>query len=120
VIGPIETTLPKATYGVGGVPERGVDEAAVLHTTETYRLSANPEEIAHLVCCRDVSWRVAFCGFENTEVNPAAEIICTMCLEEVSRLRPDFASDPEMTCPVDGNCCPDEAEIDQRIADATE
>lgn len=119
--GPVGIRQQGATNQVSGVlGETGADRVSVPHTETRYRFVANPEEITHLVCCRDFSWRVAFCGFEGIEVNPAAEIICAMCLEEVSRLRPDLASGQEIICPVDGNRCPDEDEIDRRIAGATD
>jgi hypothetical protein len=81
-----------------------------------YRLVARQEEIVHLVCCRDVSWRKTFCGADGVEINPAAEIVCTMCLEEAGAMRPGWASGEGIVCPVDGNRCPDEHEIDLRIA----
>ncbi|GAA0641739.1 hypothetical protein GCM10010174_75260 [Kutzneria viridogrisea] len=85
-------------------------------TEARYRLVARPEEITHLVCCRDVSWRRTFCGEEGLEINPAAREVCAMCMEEAAAMRPDWLSGSELRCPVDGNPCPDEAEIDRRIA----
>lgn len=79
------------------------------------RLIARPDEIAHLVCCRDVVWRTAFCGVQSEEINPAAEMICSMCLEEAEALLPGWALGDTVVCPVDGNACPPEAEIDERI-----
>jgi hypothetical protein len=79
------------------------------------RLVARPDEIAHLVCCRDAVWRTAFCGVQSEEINPAAEMICSMCLEEVEALLPGWALGETVICPVDGNACPPEAEVDERI-----
>ncbi len=81
-----------------------------------YHLIDRPDEITHLVCCRDASWRVAFCGAEETEINPVAEVICAMCVAEARAMRPEFDTDEELVCPVDGNRCPNEPEIDERIA----
>jgi hypothetical protein len=85
-------------------------------TDPSFRLVARPDEIAHLVCCRDASWKVAFCGAEGDEINPAAEVICSMCVAEARAMRPQLDQDDEPTCPVDGNPCPEEFEIDMRIA----
>jgi hypothetical protein len=84
-----------------------------------YKLVARPDEITHLVCCRDVSWRTTFCGAEEQEINPAAEIVCTMCVEAAEAMLPGCTSDLVGTCPVDGNPCPPEHEVDLRIARET-
>lgn len=88
-------------------------------TRTRLELISDPDDIVHLVCCRDVVWRVAFCGAEETKVNPAAETACTMCVEEARAMLPDFDAGDHPRCPVDGNPCPDEHEIDLRIARET-
>ncbi|MQY16313.1 hypothetical protein SRB5_65110 [Streptomyces sp. RB5] len=90
-------------------------------TDESFRLAADRDEIAHLVCCRDISWRTAFCGAGDQDViNMAAEVICTMCLEAVEAMSPGWRTTSGTTCPVDGCACPDEHEIDLRIARETD
>lgn len=90
-------------------------------TETTYRLAPDEDEITHLVCCRDVSWRTAFCGVQNTDaINPAAENFCTMCLEAIEAMAPGSLLSPGKFCPVDGNRCPDERELDLRIARETD
>lgn len=86
-----------------------------------YRLIASTEEITHLVCCRDVVWQTTFCGIRGPDtINPAAEVICTMCLEAIEAMSPGCVSAPVKTCPVDDRRCPDEYEIDLRIARETD
>ena len=80
-----------------------------------YKLVSRPDDITHLVCCRDASWRVAFCGAEDADVNPAAEVVCSMCLEEAQARQPRFGTEERLICPIDGTPCPDEADIDRRI-----
>ncbi|MGQ0838567.1 hypothetical protein [Actinokineospora sp.] len=89
-------------------------------TAGEFRLVAKPDETVHLVCCRDASWQVALCGTECTEINPAAEVVCTMCVEEVTALRPQWRSEAQFVCPVDATRCPDEHEVDLRIARETD
>jgi hypothetical protein len=85
-------------------------------TEPAYSLVAKPDEITHLVCCRDVSWGRAFCGAEETEINLAATVPCTMCIEQAEVMLPGCLTNDPILCPVDGNPCPDEHEIDLRIA----
>lgn len=89
------------------------------HTETEFRLSADPDEIGHLVCCRDLSWSRAFCGAEGDTINLAVEMVCTMCVEQAEVMRPGWMAEPEIVCPVDGQPCPDEHEVDQRIARET-
>ena len=88
-------------------------------TEATFHLVSDPDAITHLVCCRDISWRVAFCGAQETNVNPAAEVICTMCVEAVRSMAPGFDFDARV-CPVDATSCPSEYEVDLRMARETE
>ena len=83
-----------------------------------YEVAESVDEVVHLVCCRDVSWRRAFCGEENQTLALSYEQVCTMCVEEAERMRPGWTSGPGAnTCPVDARPCPSPAELDALIAD---
>lgn len=84
-------------------------------TLASLRLTADVDEIAHLVCCRDQPWRVAFCGFESDTINMAAEHICSMCVSEVERLMPDVYEQSSPRCPKDRRLCPTQFEVDTRV-----
>jgi hypothetical protein len=85
-----------------------------------FQLVERANEITHLVCCRDVSWRTAFCGAaEEAAVNVDARHICSMCMEQAEASRPGWASGPDLVCPIDDRLCPTEQEIDARIARET-
>ena len=86
-------------------------------TEKRHGLSTDPNEINHLVCCRE-PWRVAFCGTDITDahVNLRSPFVCTMCVEVVRELLPSFDEHDDPVCPRDGTPCPDEFEIDARIA----
>ncbi len=84
-----------------------------------FDLVVKPEDVTHLVCCRDVSWKKALCGFDGDAVNIAATVICTMCFEWAESREPGFSLAEPIICPIDGRPCPDEGEIDQRIARET-
>ena len=82
-----------------------------------FEVTDDADELVHLVCCRDVSWRRAWCGEESDRLSVSIERVCSMCLEEAERLRPGWASSPDgNVCPVDGNPCPCPAEVDDEIA----
>jgi len=86
-------------------------------TVAPFEIAHEPTEITHLVCCRD-SWGTTFCGTgtEGLRINLAAEIICSMCIEEGIRLsRGEFG----VACPLDHLPCPDDPEVDDRIDRAT-
>ncbi|GAA1165826.1 hypothetical protein GCM10009664_37190 [Kitasatospora gansuensis] len=83
------------------------------------RLNADPDDIGHLVCCRDPSWRTAFCGIDSDTINLAVTTVCTMCIEQAEAMRPGFLAELGTNCPVDGHPCPDEHETDLRIAQET-
>jgi hypothetical protein len=104
---------PSAGEARGSAPE------ARTRTGARLRLGTDSDDIVHLVCCRDVSWRTAFCGAEEDTVNLAAETPCTMCVEQVEAMWPGFWADPEWFCPVDGRACPDEYEVYLRVARET-
>ncbi|MBS2537830.1 hypothetical protein KGQ20_34265 [Catenulispora sp. NF23] len=96
--------------------DSGTGTGTSQRTQPAYTLIARPDEITHLVCCRDASWTRAFCGSEETEVNPAATVACAMCVERAEEMLPGCFANVPTLCPVDGNPCPDEHEIDLRIA----
>lgn len=103
----------------GGAAAR--QESAPDATTEArFQLSADSEEVTHLVCCRDVSWRVALCGAEQDTLTMVYDTVCTMCVEQIEVLWPGFWEDPEWFCPVDGRPCPDEYEVCLRVARETD
>ncbi len=81
------------------------------------QLAHLPDEITHIVCCRDDPWRVTFCGAEASGINPAAQHVCTMCIEEGNARRPGWLL--AGVCPMDRQPCPPEAEVDERIARET-
>lgn len=57
-----------------------------------YKMSENPEEMAHLVCCRDIEWRRGFCGYieEDPNLIPDPTNVCTMCVETVESMGGSF------------------------------
>ncbi|WP_458113976.1 hypothetical protein M1D88_07825 [Arthrobacter sp. R1-13] len=81
-----------------------------------YKLSENPEELAHLVCCRDLDWRQAICGYieEEPTLMYEADNICTMCIETAESMGSVMGS---RRCPIDNQECPPEDEVDRMIAE---
>jgi hypothetical protein len=79
-----------------------------------YSLSDNPEELAHLICCRDLEWRRALCGYveEDPKLLHDSENICTMCVETVERLGVSLG---DRQCPVDQRECPPDDEVHRMI-----
>lgn len=105
-LGPREGYLP-------GVPDLSTETAAPL-VDPLFETTGSTDEVVHLVCCRDVSWRRAFCGEENDRmVSGSFDRVCSMCVDEAETMRPGWASSPEgNVCPVDGRPCPSAAELD--------
>lgn len=102
----------------------GSDQAAATgpgtQEETAYRLAPDAEDITHFVCCRS-DWGTAFCGIRDEKnINPAARIICTMCVEVAERMLPGCLSNGEPVCPMDKLPCPDEHEINLRIARETD
>ncbi|MDT0379163.1 hypothetical protein RM572_10340 [Streptomyces sp. DSM 42041] len=90
-------------------------------TAARLRLVPDPEEITHLVCCRQTPWVQAFCGARDEDrINPVPDMICTMCVEAVEAMTSGHGPALEGICPVDAQPCPDEHEIDLRIARETD
>jgi hypothetical protein len=79
-----------------------------------YKMSENPEEMAHLVCCRDIEWRRALCGYVEEEPNliPEPTKICTMSVETAESMGGNLQ---EWRCPIDNQECPSEDEIHRMI-----
>ncbi|MBT2384502.1 hypothetical protein [Streptomyces sp. ISL-11] len=97
-------------------PSTANQNVSASEVLSAFGLQSIPEEIGHLVCCREPSWRTAFCGVQGDTINVAVKTICTMCVEQAETIWPGWWADPETFCPVDGQPCPDEHDIDQRIA----
>ena len=95
-----------------------VDRRAQKPATQPRFYSVNrPEELTHLVCCRDHSWSTGLCGITPLEyINLDMQFLCTMCVE-VARAGLEALPEPraEGACPVDGRPCPDDAELDEII-----
>lgn len=83
-----------------------------------HRLEQNPDEMAHFVCCRDVDWRKALCGYEEPEMTiaPLATVFCTMCVEVMTA---KGGVPWNGSCPVDDQPCPEEDEIYRTIEERT-
>ncbi|WP_153395731.1 hypothetical protein [Ornithinicoccus halotolerans] len=84
-------------------------------TGPRHQLVNNPDEILHLVCCRDPEWKVAFCGEDGGHINVTAETLCTMCVEYIEERVPGFLGSDERVCPVDYRQCPEEHQVNLRI-----
>lgn len=70
------------------------------------------DELAHLTCCRS-PWRVSFCGMRNLAIDVTEpDEVCSMCVEEVFRLRPSLPYEEDFICPCDGSPCPPDEELD--------
>jgi hypothetical protein len=82
-----------------------------------FKLNENPDELAHLICCRDLDWRKAACGYEEPDptIMMEANVICTMCIEAVGGL----TALAEGRCPFDDQPCPDDETLKQIIKDRT-
>ena len=78
-------------------------------------LVADAEAITHATCCRDTDWSVAVCGAAASQLNPAAEVVCSMCVEEILRLCPDALDHDPPLCFRTREPCPDAHEVDLEI-----
>jgi hypothetical protein len=84
-----------------------------------FRRGDNPDELAHFVCCRDLDWRKALCGYEAREddvVLSESSMICTMCVEVCRGMGVEPGSGQ---CPIDNQPCPDDEEVDRLINEHT-
>ncbi len=86
-----------------------------------FEMADSTDEVVHLVCCRDVSWRRAFCGEENDRLTSAFfDRVCSMCVDEADAMRPGWAASPDgNVCPVDGRPCPSQPELDDETSRRT-
>lgn len=102
--------------------DHAVEDSSVLKLVRVpaweakYKLSKNPEELAHLVCCRDLDWRQALCGYveEEPTIMTEVETLCTMCVETAEKMGGLMGL---RQCPVDNQECPPEEEVDRMIAE---
>jgi hypothetical protein len=95
--------------------ERRVREPAV---SPRFQAVDRPEELTHLVCCRDHSWERALCGAEPLlHINLGAQFICTMCVEvcQAALAAHPRSEDDNDVCPIDGRACPEDEELDDLI-----
>ena len=101
---------------------QAVEESSVLEQVRVpawetkYKLSDNPEEICHLVCCRDLDWRRTLCGYVEEEPTLMVDIetLCTMCVETAEEMGGSLEL---RKCPIDDRECPPEEEVDRMIAE---
>ena len=80
-----------------------------------HKLSENQGELDHLVCCRDLKWRRALCGYiaEDPSLLYDSVNVCTVRIQTAESME---AVPGDRQCPIDNHPCPDEAEI-QRVID---
>ena len=83
-----------------------------------FKRGENPDELAHLVCCRDLEWRKALCGFEETDpvILEEATTVCSMCVEAAGGPDGPIATGH---CPIDNQLCPDSEDLSRKIAERT-
>ncbi len=76
--------------------------------------SESPGELDHLVCCRDLEWRRALCGYINDgpSLLHDSDSVCTRCIETAEGMG---AVPRDRQCPIDNHPCPDEAELQRMI-----
>ena len=82
------------------------------------RLSADPDAVCHLVCCRAEDWTVGFCGAVSEEINYVGPT-CPACRAAALEMDPDLYRRTPPVCPVDHAPCPSEHEVDTRVAEST-
>ena len=110
----------RTRQGSGATAPATASQPPAPTTTPRLVLVDEPDEITHLVCCRSTDWRQTFCGsLESEAVNVTAQRYCAMCVEEAESALPGWTDATERRCPRDGRRCPDEAELDARIAHET-
>lgn len=80
----------------------------------TYGLIENPGKLDHLVCCRDVEWRRALCGYiaKDPSLLHDSDTGCTRCIEVAGSMGGDPGN---QQCPLDNKPCPDEAEMQRMM-----
>ncbi len=104
-----------------GTRRAGPVPAAASPPSTPLVLVDQPDAVTHLVCCRSDDWRRTFCGSTDSDaVNVTAQRYCAMCVEEAESALPGWTGAEHRVCPRDGRRCPDDAELDARIAHATQ
>ncbi|MDT0213168.1 hypothetical protein Q9R29_04650 [Rothia sp. ARF10] len=78
-------------------------------------LRNDPDEVTHIVCCRDPKWEKTWCGADADHVNVVAEDLCSMCIEVAQKRLPSFLENDPTICPMDFAPCPDQHDVDLRI-----
>ncbi|MBT2512797.1 hypothetical protein [Arthrobacter sp. ISL-30] len=64
-----------------------------------YDWSEDPDEVVHLVCCRDLDWRRAMCGYEEPSQDfrlpkdPCHGVVLPVTAEEYERLSIAWGAD---------------------------
>lgn len=89
-------------------------------TEEALELRTDPDDIAHLVCCRDDEWRLGFCGAPGEYLNFATETVCTMCVEVAEQRLPGCFDNDPMRRPNGHLPCPDLTDVYLRAMDLTD
>jgi hypothetical protein len=82
------------------------------------RLSADPNAVCHLVCCRAEDWTVGFCGARSDEINYVGPT-CPDCRAAALEMDPELYRRSPPVCPVDHEPCPSGHEVDTRVAETT-
>lgn len=100
-----------STIGEGGA----MDLVRVPAWQVKYDWSEDPDEVVHFVCCRDLDWRRAMCGYEEPHMTIARDPrnLCSMCMEVFGRMP---GPGP---CPIDNQPCPDDEEIERLVDERT-
>jgi hypothetical protein len=82
-----------------------------------YRAVDRPEDLTHVVCCRDYTWARGLCGADTGGyLDLGATNTCAMCIEIMRDAFAKLPADrPADTCPIDGCPCPPDAELDEII-----
>ena len=80
-----------------------------------FELRRHSDEITHIICCRDVSWRRALCGESSDRLVMTARDVCTMCVEVADGMRPGWRANEDVICPVDGRSCPSDEEMNAEM-----
>lgn len=101
-------------HGEMSTTERQLTEPAV--QPQLYAVD-RPEELTHMVCCRDHSWSRALCGAGTLDyINMGAQFICSMCIEVYQELIAAMPQpQPDDTCPIDGCSCPTDRELEEIV-----
>jgi hypothetical protein len=111
-----------AVTGTSAVDPKAIEEAGSMDVGRgpawdaKDKLSENPGELDHLVCCRDVEWRRALCGYIHEDPSQLhdSDTVCTRCIETAESMG---TVPGDRQCPIDKHPCPDEVELQRMIDD---